>query len=60
METPFIELKGITKYYEMGDQIVKALDGIDIDVLENDYLTIPPCVQKTRPITERKSCLGLV
>jgi len=33
-----IELKGITKYYEMGDQVVKALDGIDIDVLENDYL----------------------
>ncbi len=33
-----IELNGITKYYEMGDQVVKALDGIDIDVIENDYL----------------------
>lgn len=33
-----IELRAITKYYEMGDQIVKALDGIDIDVLKNDYL----------------------
>ena len=33
-----IELKAITKYYEMGDQIVKALDGIDIDVFKNDYL----------------------
>ena len=33
-----IELNGVTKYYEMGDQVVKALDGIDIDVLENDYL----------------------
>lgn len=33
-----IELNGITKYYEMGDQVVKALDGIDIEVLENDYL----------------------
>lgn len=33
-----IELNAITKYYEMGDQIVKALDGIDIDVFENDYL----------------------
>ena len=33
-----IELKAITKYYEMGDQIVKALDGIDIDVFRNDYL----------------------
>ena len=33
-----IELRGITKHYEMGDQVVKALDGIDIDVFENDYL----------------------
>ena len=33
-----IELKGITKYYEMGDQVVKALDGINIDVIENDYV----------------------
>jgi len=33
-----IELQGITKYYEMGFQVVKALDGIDIDVTKNDYL----------------------
>ena len=33
-----IELSGITKYYEMGDQVVKALDGIDIEVIENDYV----------------------
>ena len=33
-----IELKSNTKYYEMGDQIVRALDGIDIDVFRNDYL----------------------
>ena len=33
-----IELKSITKYYEMGDQIGRALDGIDIDVFRNDYL----------------------
>jgi putative ABC transport system ATP-binding protein len=33
-----IELSGITKYYEMGNQVVKALDGIDIDVQKNDYL----------------------
>jgi putative ABC transport system ATP-binding protein len=33
-----IELKDITKYYEMGSQTVKALDGITIDVHQNDYL----------------------
>ncbi|MDA1371316.1 MAG: ABC transporter ATP-binding protein [Proteobacteria bacterium] len=33
-----IEIKRITKFYEMGSQVVKALDGIDIDVKKNDYL----------------------
>ncbi len=33
-----IELNAISKYYEMGNQIVKALDGIDIEVFKNDYL----------------------
>ena len=33
-----IQLQGITKYYEMGFQVVKALDGINIDVFRNDYL----------------------
>lgn len=33
-----IQLQDITKYYEMGTQVVKALDGINIDVYKNDYL----------------------
>lgn len=33
-----INLTGITKHYEMGSQVVKALDGIDITVNKNDYL----------------------
>jgi putative ABC transport system ATP-binding protein len=33
-----IQLSEITKYYEMGSQTVKALDGISISVLQNDYL----------------------
>ena len=33
-----IQLQGITKYYEMGSQVDKALDGIEIEVLKNDYL----------------------
>lgn len=33
-----IQLQGVTKYYEMGDQVVKALDGIDIVVQKNDYM----------------------
>ena len=33
-----IELSHVTKYYEMGDQVVRALDGIDISVARNDYM----------------------
>ena len=33
-----INLTSITKQYEMGSQVVKALDGIDISVSKNDYL----------------------
>ena len=33
-----INLKSVKKYYEMGSQVVRALDGIDIAVNKNDYL----------------------
>lgn len=33
-----IELRRVKKYYEMGSQVVKALDGINIAVEKNDYL----------------------
>ncbi len=33
-----IELDSITKYYEMGNQVVKALDGISVEVQKNEYL----------------------
>lgn len=33
-----IELDAITKYYEMGTQVVKALDGISIAVDPNEYV----------------------
>lgn len=35
-----IELKGVAKYYEMGENIVKALDGVDIDVEKGDFVAI--------------------
>ena len=34
--TAIINLSNITKHYEMGSQIVKALDGINIAVEQND------------------------
>lgn len=35
-----IELKNAARYYEMGDNIVKALDGVDIEVEKGDFVAI--------------------
>ena len=35
-----IELKKVTKHYEMGENIVKALDGIGIQVSKGDFVAI--------------------
>jgi len=35
-----ISLKGITKVYEMGDIQVKALDGIDLDIQEHEFICV--------------------
>ena len=32
MSQPFIRIKGLTKHYQMGGQVVRALDGIDLDI----------------------------
>src|SRR3989344_4640380 len=40
MEDNIIELKNVLKYYYMGDSIVKAVDGIDIQIKEGDFVAI--------------------
>jgi len=35
-----IQLKNVSKYYEMGESIVKALDCIDIDIEKGDFVAI--------------------
>ncbi len=37
---PLISLSGITKIYQMGDQAVHALDGVDLIVHRNEYVAI--------------------
>jgi putative ABC transport system ATP-binding protein len=32
MAKPFIQVKGLTKHYQMGGTIVRALDGLDLDI----------------------------
>ena len=35
-----IELEGITKVYEIGNQVVRALDGVDLTVGKNEYIAL--------------------
>jgi putative ABC transport system ATP-binding protein len=35
-----IELRGLTRYYQVGDQVVRALDEVDLTVPDGDYVAI--------------------
>ncbi len=38
--TTQIELQDVTKYYEMGESLVKAVDGISIKIKKGDFIAI--------------------
>ena len=40
MENLIISLKNVTKHYPMGDAVVKAVDGINIDIKRGDFVAI--------------------
>ncbi|CEK16095.1 ABC transporter ATP-binding protein [Chthonomonas calidirosea] len=40
VEEPMLRLRGITKVYEMGDQLVQALDGVDLDIYRGEFVAI--------------------
>jgi len=40
MNPGLIELKDVHKYYQMGESIVKAVDGMDIKITEGDFVAI--------------------
>ena len=39
-ENPVIQLKNVYRTYEMGDQILNALDGVDLEISRNEYVAI--------------------
>jgi putative ABC transport system ATP-binding protein len=39
-ETPVIQLQDVYRTYEMGDQILNALDGVDLEISRNEYIAI--------------------
>lgn len=40
MNEPVIKLRDITKFYKVGTQIVKALNGVSMDVQRNEFLAL--------------------
>jgi putative ABC transport system ATP-binding protein len=40
MKKNIIELRNVAKHYEMGESLVKALDGVDIAIEEGDFVAI--------------------
>ena len=39
-ETPVIALQNVYRTYEMGDQVLNALDGVDLEISRNEYIAI--------------------
>jgi putative ABC transport system ATP-binding protein len=39
-ESPVIQLQNVFRTYEMGDQVLNALDGVDVDIVRNEYIAI--------------------
>jgi len=39
-EPPVIQLQNVYRTYEMGDQVLNALDGVDLDIFRNEYVAI--------------------
>lgn len=39
-EAPAIQLQNVYRTYEMGDQVLNALDGVNIDISRNEYVAI--------------------
>jgi putative ABC transport system ATP-binding protein len=40
MTTPFIRIKGLVKHYQMGGQVVRALDGVDLDIDSHTFTVV--------------------
>jgi len=40
MAKPFIRITGLKKYYEMGGQVVRALDGVDLDIEAHTFTVV--------------------
>jgi putative ABC transport system ATP-binding protein len=40
MDSPFIRISGLKKYFQMGGQTVRALDGVDLDIPRGSFTVV--------------------
>src|SRR5512134_1682453 len=40
MTSPFIRIRGLTKHYQMGGTVVRALDGLDLDIEAHTFTVV--------------------
>lgn len=40
MQTAFIRVRGLSKHYQMGSTLVRALDGVDVDISRNAFTVV--------------------
>src|ERR1044071_4470349 len=40
MSQPFIRIRGLVKHYHMGGQVVRALDGVDVDIHAHTFTVV--------------------
>ena len=40
MKEVLVKTEGLKKYYSVGSQVVKALDGVDFEVREREFVSI--------------------
>ena len=53
-----ISLKGIKRYYDVGSEVVRALDGVDLIIKQNEYISIMgPSVSGKSTLMNMIGCL---
>lgn len=40
MQEKIIEIKGLTKWYKIGNETIKALNGVNLDIYKNEYVAL--------------------
>ena len=62
MNSSLIQVKGLRKTYRIGDQVVHALDGLDLAIDRNEYVALmgPSGSGKSTLMTAQNEIIGII